>query len=391
LRPVFNATLCTLAANVLSRLDCIRDFMLPSNTNYLVQNYEASITLSNFIVAISEAKTKQEIYASLAAHLPELVSADRYSVALLSPEGNALEIFSLHGSEGVLPIGKSLPIEKTYVGKAVKEKSTLLNILTPESGLLDTRLLLEQGLKSCINAPLIVGEKVIGTVNIGSASNQLYDANSVELMNLVATLASTYLQRQQLLEQSQELMLGYRRYSEQLEVLNRCVSKLSTAKDESQIFNIIEKSITNLVPSKRISYVTPNKDHSEFTVRQLREASESMQIQVFLATQNSVFTHVIKEAKPTYFASLKDQDYLEPQLLAKAGMVSSWCIPVYINNQVVGIINTATDQHYDHGEKLKNILSTIGSISFAMDFVIGKNLVPSPAAGITARLIELML
>lgn len=336
--------------------------MTLENNTFLAQNPEASIALSNFIIAINEASSKQEVFASIARHLPELINADRCSVALLNPEGSALEIFSLHGSEGVMPIGKSLPFDNTFVGKVVKEKFTQLNILSPDSEMVDDKLLLEQGLKTCINAPLIIDGKAIGAVNIGSASSDFYDTNAVALMNLVATLASTYLQRQQLLEQSQQLMLDYRRYSEQLETLNSCASQLSIAIDEDQIFKVIVKSIAKLVSSKRTSYVTPNQDHSEFTVSQLCETSESMRPQVFMATQNSVFTYVIQEARPIYFASLKDLDYLETQLLAKAGMVSSWCIPVYTNNQVVGIINTATDQPHDHGEKLKNILSTIGSI-----------------------------
>lgn len=339
--------------------------MSSENTTFLAHSFESSIALSNFIIAISEANSRKEIYASLASHLPNLIPADRCSVTLLNPEGNALEIFSLHGSEGVMPIGKSLPLEKTYVGRVFKEKTTLLNIPTPDSEFLDARLLLEQDLKSCINAPLIIEGKAIGTVNIGSTSSDSYDSNSVASMNLVATLVSTYLQRQQLLEQTQGSMLDYRHYSEQLETLNNCASKLSTAIDEEQVFKVIVQAIAELIPSKRTSFVTPNKDHTEFTVRQLSEASLSLPAKTFLATQNSIFSFVIQQDRPIYFASLKDLDYLETNMLVKAGMVSSWCIPVYINNKVAGIINTATDQPNDHGEKLKDILATIGSITGA--------------------------
>lgn len=336
--------------------------MSSENTVLFAQSSEASISLSQFIIAINKAVTEQEIYASLACHLPELLPADRCSVTLLNPEDNTLEIFSLHGSEGAMPIGKSLPLNKTGANKAVKGKTSILNILSPDSDLLDTRQLWEQGLKSCINAPLIIEGMVIGTVNIASTSDNLYDENSIALMNLVTTLASTYLQRQKLLERTKYAMLDYQRYAEQLETLNRCASQLSIAFDEEGMFKIIARAIAELMPSKRTSYVTPNHDHTEFSVRQLSETSSSMPVKKFLASQNSIFSHIIKEGKAIFFPSLKDLDYLEPRLLVKAGMVSSWCIPVYINNQVVAIINTATDQPSSHGEKLKDILSTIGSI-----------------------------
>lgn len=52
--------------------------------------------------------------------------------------------------------------------------------------------------------------------------------------------------------------------------------------------------------------------------------------------------------------------------------------PVMIIISLIPLFTASSTKYWMQG------LSTIGSISFAMDFVIGKNLVPSPAAGITA-------
>ena len=74
---------------------------MPSlNTVLLLENPETSIALGNFIIAITKAATKKEIYTSLAKHLPELLPANRCSVTLLNSSRTSLEIFTLHGGIG---------------------------------------------------------------------------------------------------------------------------------------------------------------------------------------------------------------------------------------------------------------------------------------------------
>ena len=55
--------------------------------------------------------------------------------------------------------------------------------------------------------------------------------------------------------------------------------------------------------------------------------------------------------------------------------------PVIIIISVIPLATASSTMYWMQG------LSTIGSISFAVDFVAGKNLVPSPAAGMIAFLI----
>ena len=75
---------------------------------------EVSIALARFISAIITAPSEQQIYSILARSLKELIPNDRASVTLHNPDTNELEIFTLHGQHGTLPMGKSLTVENTY-------------------------------------------------------------------------------------------------------------------------------------------------------------------------------------------------------------------------------------------------------------------------------------
>ncbi|NQY87149.1 MAG: EAL domain-containing protein [Colwellia sp.] len=336
--------------------------MLSENTALLFDNPESSIALSNFIISINKASSAKTIYASLALHLPELIPADRCSVTLLNADNTELEVFSLHGSEGALPIGKTLPLDDTCVGQAIKAKTCALNIINPDCLLIDNQLLYQQGIKSFINAPFMISGEVIGSVNIASKSTNIFNQNTLDLMSLVVTLLSTYLERQQLLEKTRISMLGYRHYSEQLEVLNLCAANLSTAVSEVDIFNVILHSIESLIPAKRTCFVTPTEDKSAFKVKFLCESTQPLPYEVFPAQEDSILNTIMQEKEPLFFADFKNQHYLEHKLLAKAGLVSGWNIPIYTEQQVTGIICTATAQAINDGDKLKDLFVAMGSI-----------------------------
>jgi len=336
--------------------------MLVDSSTLFFDNPESSIALSNFIISISQASSVKKIYASLALHLPELIPVDRCSVTLLNVNKTELEVFSLHGSEGALPVGKTMPLEGTYVGNAIKEKTPAHHILTSDSVLIDGRLLYQQGIRCFINAPFIISGEVIGSVNIASKSAHFFNQNTLDLMSLVVTLLSTYLERQQLLEKTRISMLGYRHYSEQLEVLNLCAENLSTAVSEVEIFNVILHSIESLIPAKRTCFVKPTEDKSAFKVKYLRESTLPLPYEVFPAQEDSILSSIMQEGEPRFFADFKEQDYLEHKLLAEASLVSGWNIPIYTQQQLTGILCTATDQAINDGEKIKDIFVAMGNI-----------------------------
>ncbi|MDX2367775.1 MAG: EAL domain-containing protein, partial [Colwellia sp.] len=78
--------------------------------------------------------------------------------------------------------------------------------------------------------------------------------------------------------------------------------------------------------------------------------------------EDSILNTIMQEGEPRFFADFKNQEYLEHKLLAESGLVSGWNIPIYTQQQVTGIICTATDQAINDGDKLKDLFVAMGSI-----------------------------
>jgi signal transduction histidine kinase/DNA-binding response OmpR family regulator/HPt (histidine-containing phosphotransfer) domain-containing protein/PAS domain-containing protein len=140
---------------------------------------------------ISLAGSTDEILRVVTQFVPRVIPADRVSVALLTETGDGLEVFALQGEAGIMPVGKRLPLTGTMAGTAVRERRLIRIADLRESDAADARKLAKQGLRAAITAPLAVGERVIGTLNVGSERPGIHsDGDGNMLMQIAAFLAT---------------------------------------------------------------------------------------------------------------------------------------------------------------------------------------------------------
>jgi signal transduction histidine kinase/DNA-binding response OmpR family regulator/HPt (histidine-containing phosphotransfer) domain-containing protein/PAS domain-containing protein len=153
---------------------------------------------------MSRAGSTEEILEVVTEFTPQIVLADRVSVALLTESGESLEVFALQGAAGILPVGKRLPLQGTIAGQAVREKRLIRIANLQESEALDARQLAGQGLRAAMTAPMAFGERVIGTLNAGSEQPGIYSARDESLLMQIASFLATTMENTRLYIDAQE-------------------------------------------------------------------------------------------------------------------------------------------------------------------------------------------
>ncbi len=153
---------------------------------------------------MSRAGSTDEIIRVVTEFTPQIVPADRVSVALLTETGESLEVFALQGAAGIMPVGKRLPLQGTIAGQAVREKRLIRMANLQESEALDARQLAGQGLRAAMTAPMAFGERVIGTLNAGSEQAGIYSARDESLLMQIASFLATTLENTRLYIDAQE-------------------------------------------------------------------------------------------------------------------------------------------------------------------------------------------
>ncbi len=153
---------------------------------------------------LSESTGLDTILRVVMDELGDLIASDRNSVILLDDAGETMTIHALWGAEESLPVGMQLPVQGTEVGKAIAARSLLrVDDLTLSSGI-DAALLVRQGYRSSLVAPMIVGSNVLGTLNVSSLQPAAFGEQEERLLINIAGFLATTIENTRLLQRAQE-------------------------------------------------------------------------------------------------------------------------------------------------------------------------------------------
>ncbi|MCI0455090.1 MAG: sigma 54-interacting transcriptional regulator [Candidatus Dadabacteria bacterium] len=150
-----------------------------------LERYRIILEINNAI--ISKLKLN-ELLQSISVTIKEKLPFDVTAIILHEPVRDVLELYAFEASYSSYFItGSQLPKAGTDVGWALDNKKPLImRDLSKEGGFSTDKMLLEEGLRSYIIAPLIIGEKAIGSLNIGSKTPNRFQEADAEFLSLVA-------------------------------------------------------------------------------------------------------------------------------------------------------------------------------------------------------------
>ncbi len=153
---------------------------------------------------IGKAPTIDDIYAIVTRLTPQMIPAERVSVALLNEAQDQLTVYALSGEQAMLTVGKQIAVEGTLAGDAIRERR-LVN--TPDLRVcdrVDAGRLAASGLRAVLNAPMLTGERVLGSLNVGSATPGAYADLEERLLRQIAGYVATTMDNIQLYSQAKE-------------------------------------------------------------------------------------------------------------------------------------------------------------------------------------------
>lgn len=321
---------------------------------------EISISLARFVVAVTEATSEQHIYSTLAQSLHDIIPSERTSVTLLNEKGDALNIYSLHGTEGALPVGKALPLGNCYSAMAVEQQKGQLHHVTAEDCSFDGQLLYREGMKCILNAPIIVHGEPIGAVNTATTVVNGFDKHSLQLLQIITNLVSTNLERQLFIEERKKVLARYRSYAKKLESLHQLAQKLSHLKSVDEVLHEVGLTMSSLLSSQRISFALYLPEKARFEVSVLM--GETIKGCQSVAQEGSGLGKMLCASGPVHYEFLSESTLADHILLSQQGLVSAWCIPIWIAGETVAVLNAASRQKIDSNEHLASILGTLGVI-----------------------------
>ncbi len=154
---------------------------------------------------MSLAGSTDEIFSVVTRFTPRIVNANRVSVALLDETGEHLELIALEGvgEQSRLAVGARIPVAGTEIGQAVRQRELLALPDLTASEAPDARQLAAQGVRSAMLTPLVVGDQVRGTLNVGCEVKSGYTHRDEGLVRQIAAFLATTLENSRLFSEAQ--------------------------------------------------------------------------------------------------------------------------------------------------------------------------------------------
>ena len=130
-----------------------------------------------------------ERVGELLVRLRGVLDVDTAAVLMLDESTNELVARAAVGLEEEVEQGVRIPVGEGFAGLVAAEAHPIVLDDVDHAHVLNP-ILREKGIKSLLGAPLIVSDRVIGVIHVGTLEPRLFDADDQELLELVASRAA---------------------------------------------------------------------------------------------------------------------------------------------------------------------------------------------------------
>ncbi len=157
---------------------------------------------------VSASEDLAQSMPALVENLSELVPVDTLAVTAYTPDDIEYELLAVSdgGAESTSEPGTRIPIRGTGSGWVITRGEPWLSDDIRRAGTMtfsETSELIASGLVSRLILPLQIGERVVGTLNLGSSQPGAYSQADLSVLTQIADQVASALERARLLEETQ--------------------------------------------------------------------------------------------------------------------------------------------------------------------------------------------
>jgi signal transduction histidine kinase len=146
----------------------------------------------------------EELVPELLRRLREVLHVDTAAVLMLDETTNELVARAAVGLEEEVEQGVRIPVGGGFAGRIAAEARPIVLDDVDHAHVLNP-ILREKGIKSMLGVPLILADKVIGVLHIGTLEHRFFGSEDVELLQLVASRAAIAIEKARVHDETMQL------------------------------------------------------------------------------------------------------------------------------------------------------------------------------------------
>jgi GAF domain-containing protein len=135
-----------------------------------------------------------DLLSELLERIRDALEADTSALLMLDTEREELVARAAKGLEEEVEAGTRIPYGKGFAGRIAATRDIVIIEDVDHSYVLNP-ILREKGVKSLLGAPLLVGEKVLGVVHVGTLTPRIFTEDDAILLRVVSARAALAIDR----------------------------------------------------------------------------------------------------------------------------------------------------------------------------------------------------
>src|SRR5262245_44230278 len=292
-----------------------------------------------------------ELLKAISACLRRVIPHDAARLTLYEAANNQLQIHALDTQlfgGGLVPRGTRVPIEGTLAGKAIAERRTILIRLSDleKSSSAFVQRLVANGVRSGIATPLILHERVLGTLDLGSLKIDAFTESDAEIMTQIARqiaiAVDNALNYERAWKAEQEVKRKLERERLMLEINNAMVSHL----DMRSLMKTISSCLNNVLhyDSVGLALYDPEANQLRAYSSQFSTYRASIEEGQLIPLEGSIVGLTFTSGRPVLLDRLEDERFHSEwsRKFREAGFKSGGSVPLIVHGRKLGTLGIAT-------------------------------------------------
>jgi len=337
---------------------------LKARVERTAERYRTLLEINNAIIT---NLTQGSLLNAICEAIERVLPVYRAALNLYDPATDTIRIHALstQWNSNYFQVGVEMSRTDSHSGWVLDNRRPLLcpDIAAAMKFPIERRLL-EEGIQSYCVVPLILGEKTIGTLNIGSDTKGRYSESDAEFLleigNQVALAVGNMQSYQEIAALNVKVEHTAERYRTLLEINNAIITNLS----QEALLHSIAEVLSRVIPFDRAAFTLyiPSSGHFRFLAIEGATASTHFRAGLEFEPGESVSAWVFENQRAAVRRDLRrEQHYLNDRRLLQEGL-NSYCVaPLMIGGKCIGTLNLASQKTNQYSDADAEFLCELGS------------------------------
>ena len=315
-----------------------------------LRHYEVLARVSKVINSSLEPERVLDLVLREAVALMHATSG---SVVLVDPHTQLLEI------EVALGLSPDVRQLKLAIGQGVTGwvAKTGQPLRVPDVRADGRYVSVRPDVRSELAAPLVLGEELIGVLNVDSTRPNAFSADDEELLVALANQAAQVIHNVWL---HAAVAHNVRRLDALFQVVQSSISSLNL----EEVLQRVTADAGRLMDAKVCSLMLLNATHDHLELRACHGASPDYLTKPAVPVSDSLIGTVVRRRKPIQVYNVQDHDaYRHIELARQDGLVSLLSVPMSVGTTVIGALSVYSGALYRYSTQDIHILTALANLA----------------------------